>query len=106
MGLEMFLFSTAFGAFLGPTQPPFQCVPEVKRPERETDHSPTSSVEVKNPWSYTSTPQYVFLALYLIKWYIVMEWDLVKYRDNFVLAYFLMNDVSTDPYSHEAEDMG
>jgi hypothetical protein len=35
-----------------------------------------------------------------------MEWDLVKYRDNFVLAYFLMNDVSTDPYSHEAEDMG
>jgi hypothetical protein len=24
----------------------------VKRPERETDHSPPSSAEVKNAWSY------------------------------------------------------
>jgi hypothetical protein len=29
--------------------------PEVKRPERETDHSPPSCSEVKNEWSYTST---------------------------------------------------
>jgi hypothetical protein len=28
----------------------------VKRPGREADHSPPSSVEVKNAWSYTSTP--------------------------------------------------
>jgi hypothetical protein len=28
----------------------------VKRPEREADHSPPSSAEVKNAWSYTSTP--------------------------------------------------
>jgi hypothetical protein len=28
----------------------------VKRPEREIDHSPPSSAEVKNAWSYTSTP--------------------------------------------------
>jgi hypothetical protein len=28
----------------------------VKQPEREADHSPPSSVEVKNAWSYTSTP--------------------------------------------------
>jgi hypothetical protein len=28
----------------------------VKRPGREADHSPTSSAEVKNVWSYTSTP--------------------------------------------------
>jgi hypothetical protein len=34
----------------------------VKRPECEADHSPPSSVEVKNAWSYTSTPQYVFMA--------------------------------------------
>jgi hypothetical protein len=28
----------------------------VKRPGREADHSPPSSAEVKNAWSYTSTP--------------------------------------------------
>jgi hypothetical protein len=27
----------------------------VKRPRREADHSPPSSAEVKNAWSYTST---------------------------------------------------
>jgi hypothetical protein len=48
-GQEIFLFSTA----LGPNQPPIQCVqgalsPGVKRPERDADHSPPSSAEVKN----------------------------------------------------------
>jgi hypothetical protein len=28
----------------------------VKRPEREADHLPSSSAEVKNAWSYTFTP--------------------------------------------------
>jgi len=28
---------------------------EVKRPEREVDHSPPFSAEVKNAWKYTST---------------------------------------------------
>jgi hypothetical protein len=46
----------------------------VKRPGREADHSAPSSAEVKNAWSYTSTPQYVFMA-----------WCLVKHRDNFTL---------------------
>jgi hypothetical protein len=45
----------------GPTQPPIQWVPGalslgVKWPGREVDHSPPSSAEVKNEWSYTSTP--------------------------------------------------
>jgi hypothetical protein len=48
--------------------------PGVKRPVREADHLPTSSAEVKNAWSYTSAPQYVFMA-----------WCLVKHRDNFTL---------------------
>jgi hypothetical protein len=44
----------------GDTQPPIQWVPGalslgVKRPGREADHSPPSSAEVKNAWSYTST---------------------------------------------------
>jgi hypothetical protein len=50
----------------------------VKRPRREADHSPPSSAEVKNAWSYTSTPPYVFIA-----------WCLVKHRDNF--TFYLLN---------------
>jgi hypothetical protein len=34
----------------------------VKRPGREADHSPPSSAEVKNAWSYTSILQYAFMA--------------------------------------------
>jgi hypothetical protein len=46
----------------------------IKWPGREADHSPPSSAEVKNAWSYTSTPsQYVFMA-----------WCLFKHRDNFI----------------------
>jgi hypothetical protein len=46
----------------------------VKRPRREADYSLPSSAEVKNVWSYTFTPPYVFMARYLI-----------KNRDNFAL---------------------
>jgi hypothetical protein len=48
----------------------------VDRPGREADPSPISSAEVKNAWSYNSTPQFVFMA-----------WYLVKYRDNLTLLY-------------------
>jgi hypothetical protein len=34
---------------------------EVKRPGRETDHSPPSA-EVKKMWIYISTPPYIFMA--------------------------------------------
>jgi hypothetical protein len=37
----------------------------VKRPEREDKHSPPTSTEAKNAWSYTSTPQYIFMVWYL-----------------------------------------
>jgi hypothetical protein len=52
VGLEIFLFTTTFRTFLGPTQPPIQGVPGapslgVTRPGREADHSPPSSAEVK-----------------------------------------------------------
>jgi hypothetical protein len=75
--LEIFIFTTASRMALGPTQPPVQWVLGalslgVKRPGREADHSLPSSAEVKNAWSYTSTPPYVFMA-----------WCLVKHRDNF-----------------------
>jgi hypothetical protein len=39
----------------------------VKRPGREADRSPPYSAEAKNSWSYTSTPQYVLLALCSVK---------------------------------------
>jgi len=46
---------------LRPIQPVTQCVLEafslrVMLLKREADHSPQSSTEVKNEWSYTSTP--------------------------------------------------
>jgi len=55
-----FLLATASRPTLGPNQPPFQWVPGVLTPEvkwtvREVDHSPPSSADVKNEWSYTST---------------------------------------------------
>jgi hypothetical protein len=40
--------------------------PGVKRPGREADHSTPSSAS-KNGWSYTSTPQYAFMAWYSTK---------------------------------------
>jgi hypothetical protein len=39
----------------------------VKQSGHEADHSPPPSAEVKNAWSYTSIPQYVFMAWYLMK---------------------------------------
>jgi len=41
--------------------------PRDKRRGREADHSPPSSAEVKNAWSYTPTPQYAFMAWFLFK---------------------------------------
>jgi hypothetical protein len=60
-GLGIFLFTTMSRLALGLTQPPIQWVSGeislgVKRPGREADHSPPSSAEVRNAWSYTSTP--------------------------------------------------
>jgi hypothetical protein len=46
----------------------------VNRPGREADTLPPSRTEIKNTWSYTFIPQYVFMA-----------WHLVKSRDNFAL---------------------
>jgi hypothetical protein len=86
-GLGIFFFTTASRTALEPTQPPIQwepgAFPGIKRPGREADHSPPSNAEVKNAWSYTSTPQYVF-----------MTWCLVKHRDNFTFYIYLWRLIS------------
>jgi hypothetical protein len=61
--LGIFLFTTMSRPALRPTQPPIQWVPRaislgIKRSGGEIDHSPPSSAEVKNAWSYTSTPSF------------------------------------------------
>jgi hypothetical protein len=71
-GLGIFLFAAASIPALGSTLPPIQCVPGtlflgVKRPGREADSSPPSSVDVKNAWSYTYTHTCVFIAWCLVK---------------------------------------
>jgi hypothetical protein len=60
-GWEIFHCTIVSIPALGPTQAPIQWVPgalslEAKRPGRESDHSPPSSADIKNAWSYTSTP--------------------------------------------------
>jgi hypothetical protein len=89
--LEIFLFTTVSRTALGPTQPPIQWVTGalslgVKLPGREAAHSPPSSAEVKNAWSYTSTSQHVFMA-----------WCLVKHRDNFTffLPFLILSMLAT-----------
>jgi hypothetical protein len=59
--------------------------PGIKRPRREADHSPPSSAEFKNAWSYTSTHLYVFMA-----------WYLVTVGDNFTVT-FISLMLSTCP---------
>jgi hypothetical protein len=40
---------------------------DVKRPGREADYSPPFNAEVKKTRSYANSPQYVFMALSLVK---------------------------------------
>jgi hypothetical protein len=40
---------------------------DVKRVGREADHSPLSNTEVKNAWSYNSSPHYAFMDLCSVK---------------------------------------
>jgi hypothetical protein len=79
-GKESFSPSTVSRTVLGPIQPTIQWVPgdltrRVKWPWHEGGHSPPSSLKFKNAWNYASTPPYVFMVVFLI-----------KYRDNFTFT--------------------
>jgi hypothetical protein len=84
--LGIFRYTTASRTALGPTYPHIQWVSGavslgVKRPGREADHSPPSSAEVKNAWSYTSTPQHTFMA------WCSFKKKRKAYRDNFTFTF-------------------
>jgi hypothetical protein len=52
----------------GPNQTPNHLVPwEKVEPHCKAKHSLPSAAEVKNAWSYTSIPTYVFMECFLIK---------------------------------------
>jgi hypothetical protein len=73
---------------------PIHWVPAVASPGGKADHSSPSSAEVKNAWSYTSIPQYVFMAWCLIRLgYVFTAWYLVKHRDNFTSTLLLQEAV-------------
>jgi len=55
-GAGIFLFTTVSRLALGPIQPLIQWIPGDVSPGPEADHSPSSNAEVKNAWSYISTP--------------------------------------------------
>jgi hypothetical protein len=64
-GWGLFLLAIVSRQFLGSTPSPVQWVQGIlssglKWPGHEVDHSSSSSAEVKNVWSYTSSPQYVY----------------------------------------------
>jgi hypothetical protein len=54
-------------------------------PGSETDHSPPSSAEVKNTWSYTYIPQYACMA-----------WCLIKHRDKHIIIIYTLLRRSQD----------
>jgi hypothetical protein len=67
--VEIFVISVSRPA-LGLIQTAAQWVlvalsPAVKQQVLEADHSPLSSVEVVNVWSFTSTPAFVFMSSWL-----------------------------------------
>jgi hypothetical protein len=73
----------SFGPALESTQHPIQWVPDalfpgVNRPEREADHSPPTSAEVKKTW-------YIHPLPYTPSW---LSAYLVKYRNNFTFYPF------------------
>jgi hypothetical protein len=64
--VKNFDFSISSRPNVGPTRPPVEYVPGVKRQGREADHSPSTNVVVKKTWIYTFTPPYVFIAYCLV----------------------------------------
>jgi hypothetical protein len=77
-GQIIFLFATASRPALGPIQPLVQLILGalfrwIKRLGSRADHSPLSLAQVKNNWSYTSTPPYFFMVWYSVMYRIHLD---------------------------------
>jgi hypothetical protein len=72
----IFLFATASGTALVPTQPLIQWLPGVKRPGCEADHSSPLLPRLRIRGAMPPFPQYAFKA-----------WCLVKHRGNCILPF-------------------
>jgi hypothetical protein len=86
-----FLFGIASRPSLAPTG--------VKGPGRDADHSLPSRAEIKNAWSYTFTPQYVFILRCLIKQKkrlddVVFSWEQVLLYFTFALIFVISHSES------------
>jgi hypothetical protein len=93
LGYIMLSFGRIWGSTgVWDTQPPIQWVPGtlslgVKRSRREADHSSPSNAEVKNAWSYTSIPQYAFMAWCLVK-LIIKFIHIMNYTSSYFHCFF------------------
>jgi hypothetical protein len=63
----------------------------IKQPGREADHSPPTSVEIKNTWIYTPTPAYDFM----------MSW-LLKHKDKFTCFQRLCSNSNQTPVASKS----
>jgi hypothetical protein len=91
-GLKIFLLTSASRPALGATQLPIQWVPGalslgVKQLWHEADHSPPSSAEVENAWSYISIPP---IHLHGMAWH--GDWLNKEHRDNFTFTDLLLQN--------------
>jgi hypothetical protein len=69
--------------------------PVVKKPRREGDHSSPSSAEVKNAWSYTSTPTLLYGVVRTQAQDVFVACCLIQHRDNFT---FYVCPHDNEPY--------
>jgi hypothetical protein len=59
----------------------------VKRAGRESDYLSPSNAEVKNVWSCTYAPPYVFVSWHLVRYGIRLHGVTVKQRSNFSFTF-------------------
>jgi hypothetical protein len=113
-GLGIFLFTTASRTALWPTQPPIQWVPGAlslgeKRPAREADHSPPSSVEIirhLDTISAMDLPIYFTLELNFYTFYKKTYWECSIYFHNKYVSTRAFEKFVDSPYYSESELCG
>jgi hypothetical protein len=82
---EVWLYSKACRPTLGSTQPTVQWVPIFSSWSRAagacTDHSPLYGAEIKNTWTYTSTPPYFLMAYVHMSKFTLLNFTFFRYLE-------------------------